>query len=59
MEIKLMESEIRYFKGIRHFSYSPNGENVTITAENRKGKTSLYDTVLWCLFDKDSEDRMP
>lgn len=57
MEIKLNWLKIKNFKGIRDFLFEPNGQNTFVFADNGKGKTTLMDTFLWLLFDKDSTDR--
>ncbi len=53
-QIKLLKLTLQNFKGIKDFSFSPNGESVTVTGKNGSGKTSLADGLNWLLFDKDS-----
>lgn len=48
---------LRNFKGIAHFEYSFDGENVDIFGGNGAGKTTVFDAVMWTLFDKDSKDK--
>ena len=57
MKIKLMALDIINFKGIKAFGCTFNGENATITAANGVGKTSVYDALLWNLFNKNSEGK--
>lgn len=48
---------IRNFKGIKSFDSRLDGKNAKITAENGRGKTSIYDAELWLFFGKDSKGR--
>lgn len=56
-EIKLLKMEIRNFKGIKKFTLDINGLNALVFGENATGKTTLYDSFLWNLFNKDSANR--
>ena len=55
--ITLQTLSLKNFKGIKDFSFAPQGQNATIYGENATGKTSIYDALLWLLFDKDSAGR--
>ena len=54
MKIKLDSMNIKNFKGLEHYNFVVNGENVTVKADNKKGKTSLTDAFHWVLFGKDA-----
>lgn len=56
-EIKLSKMELRNFKGIKEFTLDIGGQNANIYADNAVGKTTLYDSFLWVLFNKDSANR--
>ena len=53
-EIKLICLELSNFKCHKHLRLDFNGRNATIAGENATGKTSVYDSLMWALFDKDS-----
>ncbi len=55
-EIKILELTLRNFKGIKDFTLSPEGKNVNIYGDNATGKTTIMDSFLWLLFDKDSQN---
>ena len=55
--MRLIELEIKNFKGVKDFSHKFDGENRTISGENGVGKTSTFDSILWLLFGKDSTGR--
>ena len=57
MNINLIELEIKSFKGVKSFTFKPEGKNVVLLGENGTGKTSVYDAFLWLLFGKDSTGR--
>ena len=52
--MKLLELNLKNFKGIKDFTFKPNGENAEISGDNATGKTTLADGQTWLLFDKDS-----
>lgn len=56
MEIKLNWLHLKNFKGIKDFKLDAQGKNVSVFADNGKGKTTLMDAFLWLLFNKDSND---
>lgn len=56
MNIKLNWLHLKNFKGIKDFKLIAGGKNVSIYADNGKGKTTLMDAFLWLLFNKDSND---
>lgn len=57
MKMKLEWIQIRNFKGITSFDQKFDGKNATITASNRKGKTTVLNAVLWLFHGKDSKGR--
>ena len=57
MRIELLDLRIENFKGIRKFRLYPDGDNITVRAENGRGKTTIYDAFLWLLFGKNSEGK--
>ena len=57
MDIRLNWLKLKHFKGIRDFTLQANGENIFIYGDNAAGKTTLFDSFLWLLFNKDSSDR--
>lgn len=54
--MKLTKLEILNFKGLKSFELNLNGD-VVIRGDNATGKTTLFDSVCWLLFGKDSLDR--
>lgn len=55
--IELNSMSVKNFKGIVAFTLDALGRNVFVYAENGKGKSSLRDAFLWCLFGKDGQNR--
>ena len=53
-EIKLISLELNNFKCHSHLKIDFNGRNVSIYGENAAGKTSVYDSLTWVLFGRDS-----
>ena len=53
-EIKIMSLRLENFKCHKHLKLDFNGNNMVIRGDNASGKTSVYDSLLWLLFDKDS-----
>lgn len=54
MNIKLFSLAIDNFKGLSHINMDFGGRSCTVYGDNASGKTSLYDALLWLLFDHDS-----
>lgn len=52
--MKLISLLIQNFKGIKEFTFGPNGESLTVYGNNGTGKTTLPDGFCWLLFGKDS-----
>lgn len=55
--MKLLSLKLKNFKGIREFELIANGVNVDIFGDNATGKTTIFDALIWLLFDKDSQNR--
>ncbi len=53
-EIKLISLELCNFKCHKHLKLDFNGRNTEIAGANATGKTSVYDSLMWVLFDKNS-----
>jgi DNA repair exonuclease SbcCD ATPase subunit len=56
-ELKLISLTLQNFKGIRSFHLDARGENARVFGDNATGKTTLFDSFLWLLFDKDSQNK--
>lgn len=54
-DIKLISLELTNFKCHRHLRLDFDGRNTEITGDNATGKTSVYDSLMWLLFSKDSQ----
>lgn len=54
--MKLTKLELLNFKGLKSFTINLNGD-VVIRGDNAAGKTTVFDSVCWLLFGKDSLDR--
>ncbi|MBO0962373.1 AAA family ATPase [Neobacillus sp. MM2021_6] len=56
-QFRLESLEIRNFKGIPYFAMTLNGINAFVFGDNATGKTTLVDSFIWLLFDKDSQNK--
>lgn len=54
--MKLTKLKLLNFKGLKSFAININGD-VVIRGDNATGKTTVFDSVCWLLFGKDSLDR--
>lgn len=54
--MKIKKLELFNFKGLKSFAIELNGD-VVIRGDNATGKTTVFDSVCWLLFGKDSLDR--
>ena len=54
-DIKLISLELTNFKCHRHLRLDFDGRNTEIAGDNATGKTSVYDSLMWLLFSKDSQ----
>lgn len=57
MDIRLKKIQLRNFKIHKDFTFEPDGNNASIYADNKKGKTTIYDAFMWLMFGKNSEGR--
>lgn len=57
VQLKLLRLKLTYFKGAKSLDINANGKNVSIYGDNEKGKTTVFDAVVWLLFGKDSLNR--
>ena len=55
--MRIKRLTLKNFKGLRDFTFSPEGRDCAIYAENALGKTTIFDAFLWLLFDKDSQGK--
>ena len=53
-EIKLIRLEMEKFKCFQHLRLDFNGRNAAILGDNATGKTTVYDSLMWLLFSKNS-----
>ena len=53
-EIKIKRLMLENFKCHKHLELHMEGRNASIYGDNATGKTSIYDALVWLLFDKDS-----
>lgn len=55
--MKLLKLSLTNFKNIRQSTFEFYGENKIIFGDNATGKTTVFDSMCWLLFGKDSLDR--
>ena len=55
--MKLKKLQLKNFKGILDFKLECDGENINIYGDNATGKTTVFDAIIWLLFDKNSENK--
>jgi len=55
--MKLIELELKDFKGIHELRIDFGGRSMNLYGGNGTGKTTVYDAFLWLLFDRDSSNR--
>ncbi|KAA0944111.1 hypothetical protein FQ087_18475 [Sporosarcina sp. ANT_H38] len=56
-QVKLMNLTLKNFKGIKKFDLGAQGVDIQVFGDNATGKTSLFDSFVWLLFNKDSNNR--
>lgn len=56
-EFKILELNLKNFKGVKQFNLNANGGNLNIWGRNATGKTTIFDSFTWLLFGKDSMNR--
>ena len=57
-EIKIISLELNNFKCFNHIKIDFKGKNTDIYGANGVGKTTIYDSLMWLLFSKDSHHRL-
>lgn len=55
--MKLLKLSLTNFKSIRQSTFEFDGQNKIIFGDNATGKTTVFDSMCWLLFGKDSLDR--
>lgn len=55
--MKLSEIMLNNFKGIKFINFEFDGNDASIYGHNATGKTTIFDSLCWLLFGKDSLDR--
>lgn len=55
--MRLIKLELLNFKGLEQFEFEFEGLSTTIRGDNATGKTTLFDSMCWLLFGKDSLDK--
>lgn len=55
--ITLNKIRLENFKGIKLFELDPSGGSINVHGDNGTGKTTLFDSFVWLLFDKDSQNK--
>ena len=49
--MKLISLKLKNFKGIKELSLEPNGKNINVFGDNATGKTTIFDSISWLLFE--------
>lgn len=55
--MKLQTLNLKNFMGIKSLNYNFEGQNADIYGDNATGKTTIFNAVLWLLFDKNNENK--
>lgn len=55
--MKLSAITLNNFKGIKFINFEFDGNDASIYGDNATGKTTIFDSLCWLLFGKDSLDR--
>lgn len=55
--MKLQTLNLKNFMGIKSLKYTFEGQNADIYGDNATGKTTIFNAVLWLLFDKNNENK--
>lgn len=56
-QVRINRLTLSNFKGVKAFTFDANGSDIQIYGDNATGKTTLFDSFLWLLFDKDSQNK--
>jgi DNA repair exonuclease SbcCD ATPase subunit len=54
LEIRLKQLSLKNFKGLKQYTFTPNGKNAVIKGDNATGKSTIADSFLWLAFGKNS-----
>jgi len=54
-KLSLIKLTLTNFKGCGSFTFSPDGKNCSVFGDNGTFKTTLYDSITWLFFGKDSQ----
>ena len=57
--MKLLKLTLTNFKGVRNFTFEPDGQSVSVYGQNETGKTTIADALTYLLFDKDTSGQTP
>jgi len=55
--MKLLKLTLKNFKGVKNFELNAEGKNLKVFGDNATGKTTLFDSFVYLLFDKDSNNK--
>lgn len=55
--VELVRLRLGNFKGAQEFTFQPEGASAIVRGRNASGKTTLFDSYTWLLFEKDSTGR--
>lgn len=55
-QIKLLNLKLTNFKGIKSFELIADGQDIKVYGDNATGKTTVFDSFVWLLFGKDSQN---
>ncbi len=56
-QLRLLTLSLKNFKGVRLFTLDTRGENAKVFGDNATGKTTIFDSFIYLLFDKDSQNK--
>ena len=59
VNMKLLELNIRNFKGTAKLDLALEGNNLTVSGRNGIGKTTIFDAMSWLMTGKDSKGNQP
>ena len=55
MKLQIISLKLTNFKGFTDYEVNFDGKSASVFGDNATGKTTLYDSFMWLLFDKDSQ----
>lgn len=56
-QVRINRLKLSNFKGVKDFTLEVNSADIKVYGDNATGKTTLFDSFLWLLFDKDSQNK--